>query len=94
LDSPKKASKKDIITVIDDEPLPESPESLTENAENDILPIRRQFVGEVDLPESGSTLSCSLVVNIFINLFQARSRCLKDLVDDLFSSPYNIMKYV
>ena len=41
------------------EPLPESPESLTENAEDDILPIRRQFVGDVDLPESASTPSCS-----------------------------------
>ena len=30
---------------------PPTPESLTEEPEDDILPIRRKFVGDVDLPE-------------------------------------------
>lgn len=62
LDSPTKTSKKDIIKVVDDEPLPQSPESLTGNVEDNILPIRRKFVGDVDLPESMSTSSRSLLI--------------------------------
>ncbi|KAF8812328.1 beta subunit of ribonucleotide reductase [Phlegmacium glaucopus] len=55
-DSPTKPSKKDTIKVIDDERLPQSPESLTQDAEDDILPIRRKFVGDVGLPESEEPL--------------------------------------
>lgn len=38
--------------VINDDRLSQSPASLTEEVEDDILPIRRKFVGDVDLPES------------------------------------------
>jgi len=56
-DSPTKPSKKDTIKVVDDERLPHPLQSLTEDAQDDILPIRRKFEGDVDLPESMSNLS-------------------------------------
>ncbi|KAF8192482.1 ribonucleotide reductase small subunit [Pholiota molesta] len=54
LESPAKPTKK----IIDDEKLPQSPESLTEgvDADDELPAIRRQFVGEVDLPESEEPL--------------------------------------
>ena len=52
LDSPLKKAVK----VIDDERLPESPKSITEEEETHdrLSELRKKFVGDVDLPESMS----------------------------------------
>ncbi|KAJ3567786.1 hypothetical protein NP233_g6136 [Leucocoprinus birnbaumii] len=52
LETPTKASKK---PVIDDERLPESPESVTDT-QGELAQLRKKFVGEVDLPESEEPL--------------------------------------
>ena len=55
LESPVKPMKK----LIDDEKLPESPESLTDAPEaldDDPLDIPRKYVGDLDLPESEEPL--------------------------------------
>ncbi|EAU84682.1 ribonucleotide reductase small subunit [Coprinopsis cinerea okayama7 len=57
LESPTKPSKKVSQPIIDDERLPESPKSITEEESVDELTLlRRKFVGEVDLPESEEPL--------------------------------------
>ena len=48
LETPTKVPKK----LFDDAKLPESPKSVTEEQVDDLTRLRRQFVGEVDLPES------------------------------------------
>ena len=50
LESPTKVAKK----LFDDAKLPESPKSVTDEQVDDLTRLRRQFVGEVDLPESRS----------------------------------------
>ncbi|KAF8351563.1 ribonucleotide reductase small subunit [Amanita rubescens] len=54
LDSPLKKAVK----VIDDERLPESPKSITEDEETHdrLSELRKKFVGDVDLPESAEPL--------------------------------------
>ena len=44
---------------------PPTPESLNEEPEDDILPIRRKFVGDVDLPESMCLLFMLFVIYRF-----------------------------
>ncbi|KAH6915022.1 ribonucleotide reductase small subunit [Coprinopsis sp. MPI-PUGE-AT-0042] len=59
LDSPTKPSKKIAKLMIDDERLPESPKSVTEEAPqpvDELALLRKKFVGEVDLPESEEPL--------------------------------------
>ncbi|RXW21956.1 hypothetical protein EST38_g3894 [Candolleomyces aberdarensis] len=58
LESPTKPSKKAPIQLIDDEKLPESPESLTdvEEVQDELTRLRSMYVGEVDLPESEEPL--------------------------------------
>lgn len=52
IDSPLKS----FVKVIDDERLPESPKSITEDEQvhDKLGELREKFVGEVDLPESTS----------------------------------------
>jgi hypothetical protein len=50
LETPTKVAKK----LFDDAKLPESPKSVTEEQLDDLTKLRRQYVGEVDLPESMS----------------------------------------
>ncbi|KAF9452435.1 beta subunit of ribonucleotide reductase [Macrolepiota fuliginosa MF-IS2] len=54
LESPIKSSKKSPISLVDDERLPESPDTLgdAEEAQDTLDELRKRFVGEVDLPES------------------------------------------
>ncbi|TFK43650.1 beta subunit of ribonucleotide reductase [Crucibulum laeve] len=61
MDSPTKPSKKAALKVIDDERLPQSPETVGDvdevhEAVDPLDALRRQFVGEVDLPESEEPL--------------------------------------
>ncbi|KAF5333254.1 hypothetical protein D9611_002183 [Ephemerocybe angulata] len=57
LESPSKPSKKAALQLIDDAKLPESPKSVTDVEEVDtISKLRKQYVGEVDLPESEEPL--------------------------------------
>ena len=50
IDSPLKS----VVKIIDDERLPESPQSITEGEHDRVGELREKFVGEVDLPESMS----------------------------------------
>jgi ribonucleoside-diphosphate reductase subunit M2 len=56
LNSPTKASKKAPVDLIDDSRRSQSPASISEEDELDVL--RRQFVGDINLPEG--VLSCLL----------------------------------
>ena len=58
---------------------PPTPESLNEESEDDILPIRRKFVGDVDLPESMSALHALPSYRIILtSLFSGEEPLLKE----------------
>ncbi|KAF5364250.1 hypothetical protein D9756_000735 [Leucocoprinus leucothites] len=56
LESPTKASKKPVVSLVDDERLPESPDTLADTEGTELDQLRKKFVGEIDLPESEEPL--------------------------------------
>jgi hypothetical protein len=98
LDSPAKPAKNS-FKVIDDERLSHSPKSIGEEEEHEEPPsseeqlslLKKKFVGEIELPESGYL---AYLVTPCIDAPQRKNRFSRSLVVVLYSFQFNITRFV